>query len=150
MDNATMAALLGRWTGRAWRGLVWIQDQIDWAEVGQIVWHGLIALVVLTWMAGLELGRWVHRVNDGCARVWVRLWVGEATGKQGLQVEPLPLLLLPPAAAPVALLAPARAPVAPVMPLDAVVVLAAGGMSQRAIAKSLGLSRHRVRAALAA
>jgi len=50
-----------------------IVQQIDWAEVGQIVLQGLITLAVLTYLAGWYLGRWLHRANDQLARFWVQL-----------------------------------------------------------------------------
>lgn len=52
-----------------------INALIDWAEVGQIVLHGLITLAVLTYLAGWYLGRWLHRANDQLSRAWVQLWV---------------------------------------------------------------------------
>ena len=52
-----------------------IVQQIDWAEVGQIVLQGLITLAVLTYLAGWYLGRWLHRANDQLARFWVQLVV---------------------------------------------------------------------------
>jgi len=50
--NQSRAAQLGALAGTAVRGLLWINDQIDWAEVAQIVIHGLKVLVVLTLLAG--------------------------------------------------------------------------------------------------
>ena len=39
----TTAGRLGRITGTVVRGAITINRQIDWVEVGQIVWHGMIA-----------------------------------------------------------------------------------------------------------
>jgi hypothetical protein len=50
-----------------------ILSLIDWQEVGLIVFHGLIALIVGIWIAGELLGKWVHWLNDILAANWVRL-----------------------------------------------------------------------------
>ena len=152
MDYNLYAARAGRYTGLAYRQLVWALTQTDWAEVGRIVGHGLIALVVLTYVAGECSGRWVHATNDRLARIWVGVLVRKAATSSELQTAArfdVPQLLLPPAPAPVALLAPAKPTEPPAVHIDAVAMLAAGGMSQRSIAKHLGISRHRVKAALA-
>ena len=73
----TTAGRLGRITGTVVRGATTINSQIDWAEVGQIVWHGLIALAVAVYVAGEFAGGFVHRCNDQLAQLWVRLWVRE-------------------------------------------------------------------------
>ena len=57
----TPAARAGRIIGTAARGLIWFNDQIDWAEVAQIVIQGLKVLVVLTLLAG----RGARRLWDG-------------------------------------------------------------------------------------
>lgn len=50
--HQSRAAQLGTLAGTTVRGLLWINDQIDWEEVAQIVIHGLKILVVLTLLAG--------------------------------------------------------------------------------------------------
>jgi hypothetical protein len=52
------------------KALRWLHGQIDWAEVRQLVWHGLIALAVATYVAGEFTGRALHRANDVLARWW--------------------------------------------------------------------------------
>lgn len=71
----TWAGTAGRIAGRAWRTLVWIESQIDWHEVGHIVWHGLLAFAVGVYVAGEFTGRWVHRTSARLARLWVQLMV---------------------------------------------------------------------------
>ena len=92
----TWAGTAGHITGRTWRALVWIESQIDWAEVGHIVWHGLLAFAVGVYVAGEFTGRWVHRTNDRLAALWVRLLVQEAPvsneRQTGVKFE-VPLLL---------------------------------------------------------
>jgi hypothetical protein len=118
MKNDTMAATAGRVAGH-----IWLAPQlIDWAEVARIVLHGLLALAVLTYMAGHALGTAVHRANDWMSRHWAALL---AKPEDPLTVEPAvqataPIVeqaptaaQLPPAPAPLALLAPARQPVSP-------------------------------------
>lgn len=155
MNSNTYAARAGRYTGLAYRQLVWALTQIDWREVGRIVGHGLIALVVLTYVAGEMTGHWVHATNDRLARLWVVVLVPEK-GSTGKPADPdhfvevpkmVPQLLLPPAPAPVALLAPARPTEPPAVHIDAVAMLAAGGLSQRAIAqhmKAAGFSQRAI------
>lgn len=48
----TIPATAGRIAGAAVRHLIWLERQIDWAEVGAIVLHGLQVLIVLTLLAG--------------------------------------------------------------------------------------------------
>jgi hypothetical protein len=86
MTELTTAARMGRVAGIAYRETARVMAMIDWAEVGTIVLHGLVAAVVLTYYGGLLTGRAVHRANDQLARAWVRLWVPGATGKDCLQV----------------------------------------------------------------
>lgn len=64
LQSARRAAVI------ALNALCWLHGQIDWAEVGQIVWHGLIALAVATYVAGEFTGRALHRANDVLARWW--------------------------------------------------------------------------------
>ena len=52
-----------------------ILSQINWEEVGLIVFHGLLTFAVGIYVAGETLGNWVHRTNDFLAHHWVRLIV---------------------------------------------------------------------------
>jgi hypothetical protein len=65
MNTQTIAGTAGRIAGRCYVAA----RLIDWREVGAIVWHGLITLAVMTWHAGYETGRAVHRANDALAPV---------------------------------------------------------------------------------
>jgi len=71
MKNHTTAGAAGRIAGRCYVAV----RLIDWREVASIVWHGLIVLAVMTWHAGYETGRIVHRANDSLAAFWRHLWV---------------------------------------------------------------------------
>lgn len=51
-NTTTWAGTAGRLTGAAARGLLWAYRTIDWAEVAEIVMHGLQILIVLTLLAG--------------------------------------------------------------------------------------------------
>lgn len=73
--TTTFAGTAGRITGTAARHIAHAWSLIDWAEVGTIVLHGLVALVVLTWHAGRLTGRACHRVNDQLAAFWRNLLV---------------------------------------------------------------------------
>jgi hypothetical protein len=83
--SKTIPATAGRLAGHAWLAL----QQIDWAEVGRIVLHGLVAAAVLTYLAGHALGTAVHRANDWLAPRWVALWVNpELSGDSGQLEQP--------------------------------------------------------------
>jgi hypothetical protein len=79
MTKKTFAAHLGRIAGFS----VALACQIDWAEVGQIVFHGLIACAVAVYVAGELTGRWLHRFNDQLAHVLV------GTAKQPIPAHPV-------------------------------------------------------------
>lgn len=67
----TAAQISGRLAGTTCRHLLWLNAQIDWAEVGQIVLHGLQVLIVMTLLAG-----------RGTRRLWDQLPViSERLGK---------------------------------------------------------------------
>lgn len=75
-NTTTWAGTAGRIAGTAARGLLWAYRTIDWAEVAEIVLHGLQILIVLTLLAGRatrrawdalpvlseRLGRWYARL----------------------------------------------------------------------------------------
>lgn len=71
MKNHTIAGTAGRIAGRCYV----VARLIDWRKIGAIVWQGLVVLAVMTWHAGYETGRAVHRANDALAALWRRLWV---------------------------------------------------------------------------
>ncbi len=152
----TWAGTAGHITGRAWRTLVWIESEIDWAEVGHIVWHGLLAFTVGVYVAGEFTGRWVHRTSAQLARLWVRLLVRRR--RPLLPAAPAPLAL-PPAR----VIDPAvvhRFAVAPVSarsgfghtvdPMARAVRLVRSGMKQRPAASLCGVSRSSLQRALKA
>ncbi len=165
----TWAGTAGHITGRAWRTLVWIESEIDWAEVGHIVWHGLLAFTVGVYVAGEFTGRWVHRTSAQLARLWVQLLVrGAAASSQRQTGVKFEVPLLPAAPAPLAL-PPARViepavvhwfAVAPVParsgfghtvdPMARAVRLVRSGMKQRPAASLCGVSRSSLQRALKA
>lgn len=75
MSELTVAARAGRAAGLAVAHTRRAVAMIAWAEVAEIVVHGLVALVALTYVAGEMTGRWLHRTNDRMARAWSRLIV---------------------------------------------------------------------------
>lgn len=80
MTNATtIAGAAGRITGAAARGLLWAYRTIDWAEVAEIVLHGLQILIVLTLLAGRATRRaWdaLPVLSERLGRWYARLLVG--------------------------------------------------------------------------
>lgn len=95
MNTQTIAGTAGRIAGRCYV----VARMIDWREVGAIVWHGLITLAVMTWHAGYETGRAVHRASDALATLWRRLWVAPVVSPPEAPQQPLQRLTV---AAPVA------------------------------------------------
>lgn len=67
-------ATAGRVTGLAYAHTRRVVALIDWAEVAAIVWHGLVTLAVMTYLAGEFTGRTLHQLNDRLTAVWSRLW----------------------------------------------------------------------------
>lgn len=95
MNTQTIAGTAGRIAGRCYVAA----RLIEWREVGAIVWHGLITLAVMTWHAGYETGRAVHRANDALAALWRRLWVPPVVSPPAVpQSTPTTLLVAAPAA----------------------------------------------------
>lgn len=95
MNTQTIAGTAGRIAGRCYVAA----RLIDWREVGAIVWHGLITLAVMTWHAGYETGRAVHRANDALAPLWRRLWVAPVVSPpKPPQSTPTTLLVAAPVA----------------------------------------------------
>lgn len=77
----TIPATAGRIAGTAVRHLIWLERQIDWAEVGAIVLHGLQVLIVLTLLAGRATRRaWdaLLELSERMGRCYSRLLVRPA------------------------------------------------------------------------
>lgn len=77
----TIPATAGRIAGTAVRHLIWLERQIDWAEVGAIVLHGLQVLIVLTLLAGRATRRaWdaLLELSERLGRCYSRLLVRPA------------------------------------------------------------------------
>jgi hypothetical protein len=77
----TLPATAGRIAGTAVRHLIWLERQIDWAEVGAIVLHGLQVLIVLTLLAGRATRRaWdaLLELSERMGRCYSRLLVRPA------------------------------------------------------------------------
>lgn len=85
MKNHTVAGTAGRIAGRCYVAA----RLIDWEEVGAMVWHGLVIVAVMTWHAGYETGRAVHRANDALAALWRRLWVPPVVSPPAVPQQPL-------------------------------------------------------------
>lgn len=81
-NTTTWAGAAGRITGTAARGLIWAYRTIDWAEVAEIVLHGLQILIVLTLLAGRATRRaWdaLPVLSERLGRWYARLLVGATT-----------------------------------------------------------------------
>jgi hypothetical protein len=79
MATTTWAGTAGRITGTAAKGMHWAHRQIDWAEVAQIVLHGLQALIALTLLAGRATRRaWdaLPGLSERLGKAYARLLVG--------------------------------------------------------------------------
>jgi hypothetical protein len=111
-----------------------VLNLIDWAEVGSIVVHGVVTLAVLTYWIGWGVGRFMHDASASLGRLHVA----------ALNLsEPAPVVI----AEPVVTVSAAAQPDA----LTArIVALRAQGLSQRAVADAVGVSRATVRRRLAA
>ena len=160
MTTTTWAGTAGHITALIYRRLVWVLTQIDWTEVGQIIWHGLLALLVCTYLAGEFTGRWVHRTNDRLARLWVRLWVPTPSSDRQVPVKfevhaapaPVALLVMAQAAvqtAPASVAPPQLVHISDPM-LRAVRMVRTDGKSQRLAASLCGVSRSSLQRALKA
>ena len=77
MESLSLAGRVGQCCGLLFAHAARINRLIDWRFVAATVGHGLLALLVLTYCAGEQSGRWLHRLNDLLARHWRRLWVPE-------------------------------------------------------------------------
>ena len=78
-NTTTIAGAAGRITGAAARRLLWAYRTIDWAEVAEIVLHGLQILIVLTLLAGRATRRaWdaLPVLSERLGRWYARLLVG--------------------------------------------------------------------------
>jgi len=104
---------------------------IDWAEVGQIILRGLIAVAVAVYVAGELTGRAVHAASAALGRLHVRL----------LHLDAMPTAQVTEQVSQVR-------DAQPVV-ISAVVLLREAGLSQRQIAETLGCSRSTVRRRLA-
>lgn len=94
----TIAGTAGRIAGTTARGLLWLNEQIDWAEVAQIVLQGLQILIVLTLLAGRYSRRaWDHLpvLSEQLGRWYAGLLVPAAVERAAAPLAPLQLLLAP-------------------------------------------------------
>lgn len=139
----TIASTAGRIAGTAFAHTRNTLALIDWAEVGQIVWHGLIAIAVAVYVAGEITGRAIHAASAALGRWHVRILhldsmpteqvtaqvteqaTEQVTGQQSQLRDTQPVVI------------------------NAVVLLREAGLSQRQIAETLGCSRSKVRRQLA-
>ena len=113
-----------------------ILNLIDWREVAAIVGHGIVILAVLTYWTGWGVGRAVHDASAWLAHRW-------PSRPSGSTEHPAPV------PAPIVIVTVAR----PATDADALTAriraLREQGLSQRAIADAVGVSRATVRRRLA-
>lgn len=110
-----------------------ILNLIDWREVAAIVGHGIVTLAVLTYWTGWGVGRAVHDTAAWLAHRWP---TRPAVAAPQQRTAPAPRVTVDLAPQPDALTARIRA-------------LREQGLSQRAIADAVGVSRATVRRRLA-
>ncbi len=111
-----------------------VLNLIDWAEVGAIIVHGIVAIAVLIYWTGWGVGRFVHDTSASLGR----LHVAALNLKQPASVViPEPVVTVSTAVQPDALTA-------------RIAALRADGWSQQRIADAVGVSRTTVRRRLAA
>ena len=107
--------------------------QSDWAPHIERAARAIVAAAVVCYVAGEFFGRWLHRLNDTVTAMLTRK-----------PLAPAPALVKEQRCA-----ALTTRSIAPPSDLHPAVLLAASGMSQRAIAAQLGCTRYQVRKALA-
>lgn len=110
-----------------------ILNLIDWREVAEIVVRGVVTLAVLTYWAGWGVGRAVHDTAAWLAHHWP---TRPAVAAPQQRTTPAPRITVDLAPQPDALTTRIRA-------------LREQGLSQRAIADAVGVSRATVRRRLA-
>lgn len=94
----TIAGTAGRIAGSTARGLLWLNEQIDWSEVAQIVLQGLQILIVLTLLAGRYSRRaWddLPGLSEKLGRWYAELLVPAAVELAAVPVVPVQHLLAP-------------------------------------------------------
>ena len=106
-----------------------ILNLIDWREVAAIVGHGIVTLAVLTYWTGWGVGRAVHDAAAWLGRHWL---TRPAVAAPQQRTAPAPRVTVDRAPQSDALTARIRA-------------LREQGLSQRAIADAVGVSRATVR-----
>ena len=97
MTNAhiTAARISGRLAGTTCRHLLWLNAQIDWAEVGQIVLHGLQVLIVMTLLAGRGTRRLWDQLpvfSERMGKAYSRLVVRTTAPTEQMTIAPQPMV----------------------------------------------------------
>lgn len=100
--------------------------RIDWHHVATTIKNGIVAITVITYLAGKYTGQTMYKISDWLAQHW-------PTRPQTIQE----------------IITETETKVEPCITLNAVQLLRADGMSQRQIAATLGITRYKVRKALA-
>lgn len=89
------AQISGRLAGTTCRHLLWLNAQIDWAEVGQIVLHGLQVLIVMTLLAGRGTRRLWDQLpvfSERLGKAYSRLAVRTTAPTEQVTVAPQPVV----------------------------------------------------------
>jgi hypothetical protein len=145
MNNLSTAARLGRLTGITYRETAKVVRLIDWAEVGAIVLHMSVALVVCTYLLGKCTGEAVHGANARLARLWVRLWVPGAEVLASTPDQPIQ----PAPSVKESLTVAVPVPDSAVVTVELARQMLAQGLSQRAVSRELAIPRTTLRRMLA-
>ena len=123
--------------------------QSDWAPHIERAARAIVAAAVVCYVAGEFFGRWLHRLNDTVTAMLTRK---QAAKPSAATLDPSSISTIEAWAEEYVeqlCAAPTPRSIAPPSDLHPAVLLAASGMSQRAIAAKLGCTRYQVRKALA-
>jgi len=103
--------------------------QIDWRHVATTIKDGIVAVAVMTYLAGKYTGQTMYKISDWLAQHW----------PTRPNTEPQTIAEI---------ITQTETKVEACVTLNAVQLLRADGMSQRKIAATLGITRYQVRKAL--
>lgn len=122
----------------------------DWAPAIERTARNTAAVLVAVYTAGYVTGELLHKMNDALTDLIHRIGTGWLTRLGLLVVDAfVPAPDLAPMPVIIHRQEPERLTIAPPTGVSAIHLLAADGISQRAIADILGITRYQVRKALA-